>query len=153
MADEDLTAESDDDTPTIRKLRAALKEQSKENKTLRSEVETTAAEARALRTEKMFEEAGVPQSARALMQKALADVEDLDVEKIRAEAASAGLITESTPAPVAGEGEQAMHTIAATALSDAPAPPADLLAQMAQAATPEEVLRLAAQGGVEIEAQ
>jgi hypothetical protein len=148
MSDEDLTAEGDDDSDLVKKLRAALKDQSKENRKDREAREAAEAKARDYERAKLFEDAGVPEAARGLLSKALADVEDLDVDKVRAEAEAAGLI--AAPAPEAGPGEIEAHDDIFASAGDAPAPPTDLADAIARAETADEVIRLAATAGLEV---
>lgn len=146
MSDEDLTAESDDDTPVIKKLRAALKAQGAENAKTAKAASEALEKARGYEREKLFEEAGVPAEARGLLQRALAGEDDLTVDMIRAEATSAGLLSE--PAPSVGQGERLAHEQVAQASGGDASIPTGIEDLIRAAATPEEVLRLAEQGGM-----
>ena len=142
-----LLDESDDDSELVRKLRGALKDNSKGRKGLESDLEAAQRELGELRRSSLFDEAGISKDGQgALLRKALAGSEDLTLETIRSEAETYGI--SATPAPEAGPGEQAAHAAVAAATSAEAAPPQSFEADFAAAETPEEIIRLAEAQGV-----
>lgn len=154
MSDDDLTIESDNDDDLVKKLRSALKDSSKGRKALEREAEEAKAELAALRREKLFTEAEIPEGARGLLAKALADEEDLSVDKIRQVATEAGLVQPpKPPAPEAGPGEIEGHQAINHAMNLEGSTQASVEDLFANAQSQAEVIRIAAESGLPLKMQ
>ena len=139
-----LSQGADDDDHLVKTLRAALKDQGKENKSLRSKVSEGEAAISGFERSEVFDTVGIPTDGVGKLFRERYAGEDLSVDEIRSHAETYGLL--EAPSSEAGEGEQAAH--AAVDEAGGPAPTNPLVPDFSAAKTPEEVVEMAAAAGV-----
>ena len=140
---------ADEGTPLIKQLRGTIDEVSKGK--AEAEAQAAAAQAELARYQRaaMFDSAGIPEEGPgALLRKALEAEDDLSVEKIQSEAAAYG-ITAPSQGTDASQAEVEGFQMVQEANTAVPPPPPDLISQIENASSQEEVIRLAMQGGME----